>query len=55
MPYLLSLAFFALAKLGIRLNYLVEFIILIIASVGQTIVLEKMKERIKMHFVKFSR
>lgn len=47
--------FFALAKLGIRLNYLVEFVILIIASIGQTIVLEKMKERIKMYFVKFSR
>ena len=39
--------FFALGKLGISLNYIFEFLILIIASIGQTIIYENLKERME--------
>lgn len=42
--------FFVLGKLGIRVNYIFEFVILIIASVGQTMILENLKGRKKYGF-----
>ena len=42
--------FFLLGKLGIRVNYIFEFVILIITSVGQTMILEKLKARKKYVF-----